>query len=99
MLKLLKRQCYTLSKQMRMKTRNSSVFSCLLLILANILWACSYVAAKYALRDISVFMMNALIMMLAAIVLLSSLIVVRKHVTLTRGDLPQLALLAFIGLV
>ncbi len=99
MLKLLKRQCYTLSKQMRMKTRNRPILSWFLLILANILWACSYVAAKYALRDISVFMMNALRMMLAAIVLLPFLIVMRKDLKLTRGDLPQLALLAFIGLV
>lgn len=73
--------------------------SWLLLILANILWACSYVAAKFALRDTSVFMMNALRMILAAIVLLPFLIAMRKDLKLTRGDLPQLALLAFIGLV
>ena len=86
-----------------MKTRNREgtrpVFSWLLLILANILWACSYVAAKYALRDISVLMMNALRMILAAVVLLPFLIAMRKDLKLTRRDLPQLALLAFIGLV
>jgi drug/metabolite transporter (DMT)-like permease len=88
---------------MRTKTRTKKearhTLSWLLLILANILWACSYVAAKYALRDISVFMMNALRMILAAIILLPFLIVMRKDLKLTRKDLPQLALLAFIGLV
>src|SRR5258708_3493618 len=88
---------------MRTKTRTKKearhTLSWLLLILANILWACSYVAAKYVLRDISVFMMNALRMFLAAIILLPFLIVMRKDLKLTRKDLPQLALLAFIGLV
>jgi drug/metabolite transporter (DMT)-like permease len=88
---------------MRTKTRTKKearhTLSWLLLILANILWACSYVAAKYALRDISVFTMNALRMILAAIILLPFLIVMRKDLKLTRKDLPQLALLAFIGLV
>jgi drug/metabolite transporter (DMT)-like permease len=79
--------------------RSHHTFSWLLLILANILWACSYVAAKYALSDISVFIMNALRMIIAAIVLLPFLIVLRKDLKLTRKDLPQLALLAFIGLV
>jgi drug/metabolite transporter (DMT)-like permease len=88
---------------MRAKTRTKKeahhTLSWLLLILANILWACSYVAAKYALSDISVFMMNALRMVIAAIVLLPFLMVMRKDLKLTRRDLPQLALLAFIGLV
>src|SRR5258706_184010 len=88
---------------MRTKTRTKKearhTLSWFLLILANILWACSYVAAKYVLRDISVFMMNALRMMLVVIVLLLFLIVMRKDLKLTRGDLPQLALLAFIRLV
>ena len=88
---------------MRTKTRTKKearhTLSWLLLILANILWACSYVAAKYALRDISVFTMNALRMILAAIILLPFLIVMRKDLKLTRNDLPQLPLLPFIGLV
>src|SRR5258707_5617392 len=41
-------------------TRPRQTFSWVLLILANMLWACSYVAAKVALRDTSVNMMNAL---------------------------------------
>ena len=51
-------------------TRRSPTISWFLLILANVLWACSYVAAKYVLRDISANMMNALRMMIAALVLL-----------------------------
>ena len=70
-----------------------------LLILANVLWACSYVAAKYVLRDISANMMNALRMIIAAMVLLPLLIARRKDLNLTRRDLPQLALLAVIGIV
>src|SRR5437588_9743961 len=76
-----------------------TTLSWLLLILANILWACSYVAAKFALRDTSVLMMNALRMIIAALVLLPFLIAMRKDLKLTRRDLPQLALLAFVGLV
>ena len=70
-----------------------------LLILANVLWACSYVAAKYVLRDISANMMNALRMIIAAMVLLPLLIARRKDLNLTRRDLPQLAILAIIGIV
>jgi drug/metabolite transporter (DMT)-like permease len=99
----MRKQSNTFLKQMRTKTRIKKearpTLSWFLLILANILWACSYVAAKYALRDISVFMMNALRMIIAAIILLPFLIVIRKDLKLTRKDLPQLALLAFIGLV
>ncbi len=63
-------------------------FSWLLLIFANTLWACSYVAAKFALRDTSVNMMNALRMILSALILLPLLIVLRKDLNLTRRDLP-----------
>src|SRR5713101_5548887 len=80
-------------------TRPRQTFSWFLLILANMLWACSYVAAKVALRDISVNMMNALRMIIAALVLLPLLIAMRKELNLTRRDLPQLALLAVIGFV
>ncbi len=73
--------------------------SWMLLILANVLWACSYVAAKYVLRDISANMMNALRMIIAALVLLPLLIVRRKDLNLTRRDLPQLAILALVGIV
>src|SRR5579875_537186 len=44
-----------------------------LLILANVLWACSYVAAKVALRDVSVNLMLALRMGIASLVLLPML--------------------------
>jgi drug/metabolite transporter (DMT)-like permease len=74
-------------------------FSWFLLILANTLWACSYVAAKFALRDVSVNIMNALRMIISALVLLPFLIAWRKDLNLTRRDLPQLALLAAIGFV
>src|SRR5205085_10592100 len=74
-------------------------FSWFLLILANTLWACSYVAAKFALRDTSVNLMNALRMIISALVLLPFLIAWRKELHLTRRDIPQLAVLALIGFV
>src|SRR6202049_1538043 len=80
-------------------TRPRHTFSWFLLILANTLWACSYVAAKFALRDVSVNIMNSLRMIISALVLLPLLIVWRKHIILTRKDLPQLAVLAVIGFV
>ena len=80
-------------------SRSRPVTSWFLLILANVLWACSYVAAKYVLRDISANMMNALRMMIAAMVLLPLIIARRKDLNLTRRDLPQLAILAIIGIV
>ena len=73
--------------------------SWLLLITANVLWACSYVAAKFALRDISVDVMLALRMTISAIVLLPLLIARRKQLNLTRRDIPQLAVLAIVGFV
>jgi drug/metabolite transporter (DMT)-like permease len=80
-------------------SRPRLAYSWFLLILANVLWACSYVAAKFVLRDISVNMMNALRMIISAMVLLPILIALRKELNLTRRDLPQLALLATIGIV
>src|ERR1700730_1755754 len=88
---------YTLSTQPTIPSRHT--FSWFLLILANTLWACSYVAAKFALRDVSVNIMNALRMIISALVLLPFLIAWRKDLNLTRRDLPQLALLAAIGFV
>lgn len=79
--------------------RPRQTFSWFLLILANTLWACSYVAAKFALRDISVNMMNALRMIISALVLLPLLFALRKELNLTLRDLPQLALLAIIGFI
>src|SRR5438105_15046785 len=69
------------------------------LILANALWACSYVAAKFALRETSVTMMLALRLIISAVVLLPVLIVGWKTLNLTRRDLPQLVLLALFGFV
>ena len=80
-------------------THPRTTTSWFLLILANSLWACSYVAAKFALRDVSVNTMNALRMVISALVLLPFLIAWRKDLNLTRKDLPQLALLAVIGFV
>ncbi len=74
-------------------------FSWFLLILANVLWAGSYVAGKFALSELSVNMVNALRMSIAALVLLPLLIARRKDLHLTRRDLPQLALLALFGFV
>src|SRR5216683_2914003 len=62
-------------------TRPRQTISWFLLILANLLWACSYVAAKVALRDISVNMMNALRMIIAALVLLPLLISIESIFT------------------
>ncbi len=80
-------------------SRSRPTLSWILLILANVLWACSYVAAKYVLRDTSANMMNALRMTIAAMVLLPLLIAHRKDLNLTRRDLPQLAILAIVGIV
>src|SRR5579872_5665546 len=74
-------------------------FSWFLLIFANILWAGSYVAAKWALHDLSVNMLNALRMCIAALVLLPFLYMQRGQLKLSRKDLGQLALLAVIGFV
>ena len=81
------------------QSRNRHTLSWLLLMLANGLWACSYVAAKFALHDVSVNIMNALRMAISALVLLPFLVAWRKDLHLTRRDLSQLALLALIGFV
>ena len=80
-------------------TRPRYTFSWSLLITANVLWACSYVAAKFALRDVSVTVMLALRMTISSIVLLPLLIAMRKQLNLTRKDLPQLVVLAIVGFV
>ncbi len=79
--------------------RPRHAFSWFLLILANILWAASYVAAKFALRDTSLNIMLALRMGIAALILLPLLIARRKDLHLTRQSLPQLLLLALVGFV
>lgn len=86
-------------RETRIQIQPRRSFSWSLLILANVLWACSYVAAKIALRDVSVNLMLALRMGMAALVLLPLLIARRGELHLTRKDLPQLALLALVGFV
>jgi len=79
--------------------RSRQAFSWCLLIIANALWACSYVAAKFALQDLSVNLMNALRMCIAALLLLPLLFAKRKELKLTRSDIPQLIILALVGFV
>jgi drug/metabolite transporter (DMT)-like permease len=74
-------------------------FSWFLLISANVLWAATYVAAKFALRDTSVNMMLTLRMSIAALVLLPLLLARRKELQLTRRDIPAFALLTLSGFV
>ena len=79
--------------------RRRHTFAWSLLILANVLWAASYVAAKYVLTDVSVTTMLALRMGISALVLLPLLIVKRKELHLTRRVLPQLLLLVLTGFI
>lgn len=88
-----------------MSVRNLAVspsrhpFSWFLLISANILWAATYVAAKFALRDTSVNIMLALRMSIAALILLPVLFAGRKELHLTHRDIPQLIMLMLVGFV
>ncbi|GCF11743.1 DMT family transporter [Dictyobacter arantiisoli] len=90
---------------MSISSRLSSVspsrhtFSWLLLIVANVAWATSYVAAKYALQTMSLPMMLAFRMCISGLVLLPFLVAKRRSFHLTWRDIPQLALLSFIGFV
>jgi drug/metabolite transporter (DMT)-like permease len=70
-----------------------------LLISANVLWAATYVAAKFALRDTSVNIMLAMRMTIASLVLLPLLLAGRKQLHLTRRDIPQLIMLMLAGFV
>ena len=54
--------------------RPRPTFAWAMLILANVLWAASYVAAKYVLMDVSVTTMLALRMGISALILLPLLI-------------------------
>jgi drug/metabolite transporter (DMT)-like permease len=71
----------------------------LILILANVLWATSYVAAKFALMGTSLMLMLALRMCISGLVLLPFLFIKRHSLHLTWRDLPQLGLLSLIGFV
>lgn len=88
-----------MSSPFRVWLRGSFSFSWFFLVLANTLWAASYVAAKFALQDVSLNMMLALRMGIAALLLLPLLIVRRKQLNLTRQAIPQLLLLALVGFV
>jgi len=79
------------------KKRFSS--SWLFLLLANVLWASSYVVSKFVLQELSVTMMLALRLGLSALLLLPFLIWHYQKVGLTRKDLFNLALLSLIGFV
>jgi drug/metabolite transporter (DMT)-like permease len=85
------------SRDSQPSSRNTS--SWFLLIMANALWAASYVAAKFALTDTSLIIMLALRMGISALVLLPFLITMRKNLNLSRQLIPQLLLLALIGFV
>ncbi len=85
------------SRDSQPSSRNTS--SWVLLIMANALWAASYVAAKFALTDTSLIIMLALRMGISALVLLPFLITMRKNLNLSRQLIPQLLLLALIGFV
>jgi drug/metabolite transporter (DMT)-like permease len=74
-------------------------FSWFLLIMANVLWAASYVASKFALHETSVTFMLAARMTIAALILLPLLIVRHRELRLTRRDFAQLALLALAGFI
>ncbi|GAC1462839.1 MAG: DMT family transporter [Ktedonobacteraceae bacterium] len=73
--------------------------SWLILIVANVLWATSYVAGKYALAGASVTMMLALRMCISGLILLPFLLARWKELHLTWRDVPQLALLCVVGFV
>ncbi len=73
--------------------------SWLLLIISNALFATSYIAAKFLLQNLSVFITLALRIGIAALALLPLLIVKRQSLHLSRRDLPQLALLVLAGFV
>src|SRR6266513_5445710 len=79
--------------------RTRATFSWFLLIMANVLWAASYVVSKFVLFETSVTIMLALRMGISALILLPFLIARRKDLNLTRQAIPQLLILALIGFV
>jgi len=66
------------------------IFSWFLLILANALWATSYVTSKLILHNLSVIMLNMLRMSLVALLLIPLLVVKRKQLHVTWHEVPQL---------
>ncbi len=70
-----------------------------MLIGANVLWATSYVAGRFALSGTSLVIMLALRMCISALVLSPLLIAKRGELHLTRRDIPHLVLLSLVGFV
>ena len=68
-----------------------------LLISANILWAGSYVASKFVLRELSAPMMLSLRFTLSALLLVPWLVLHRKDLHLTRQDMVSLGVLVLVG--
>ncbi len=79
--------------------QSRTTFSWFMLISANVLWASSYVAGKFALRGTSLIIMLTLRMSISALILLPLLIMKRGELKLTRKDIPQLAVLSLVGFV
>jgi drug/metabolite transporter (DMT)-like permease len=71
----------------------------LALIVANLLWAGTYVAGKDALRALSPIELNGLRFGIAGLLLLPLLVFGRGRMRIGRRDLPRLALLCLLGFV
>ncbi|GER87725.1 hypothetical protein KDW_18870 [Dictyobacter vulcani] len=78
-----------ISSRLSSPAASRHTFSWLILIGANVVWATSYVAAKYALSDMSLPLMLSLRMCLSGLVLLPFLLAKRGALHLTRRDIPQ----------
>jgi drug/metabolite transporter (DMT)-like permease len=74
-------------------------YAWILLILANVLFATGYIAAKFVLQSVPVIMALALRLGMAALVLLPVLLLKRKELRITRRDLFQLGVLVLAGFV
>jgi drug/metabolite transporter (DMT)-like permease len=75
------------------------ISSWLLLIVANVLFASGYIAAKFLLQDLSVIVTLTLRVGISAVILLPVLILKRHSLHLTRDDFPHLVLLVLAGFV
>jgi len=71
----------------------------LALVLANLLWAGSYTAAKESMRVLSPVELNGLRFTIAGLILLPFLWRGRSGLHLSRADLPRLAVLCCCGFV
>ena len=71
----------------------------LAMILANVLWAGSYTAAKEALDSLSFVELNFLRFGIASLILLAMVRQQRRRMCIRRRDLPRLALLCLFGFV